>query len=239
MEINQTERDKKYNFWARKQPVYISLVVPFVLILIYYNDNQNMLSDVKYVVSLLLSLTSVVISLFFFLSFFIRDMAKYIPEKLLWCIWGIPTTELLCDEIHIFTDQRKIDIRKKIKDSLVIDLESISNKSENSKEYTKRVDEAVRRIKEKTRENPILFEYECIYGFYRNMSAAFLLDNLFIILPMYIYNICYPNILPYGNRNLIFVGGVLLVFMILCIILTYINGVRYAKRLYVSFLSLD
>lgn len=239
MEINQTERDKKYNSWARRQPAYISLVVPFIFILIYYNENQEKLSDVKYVVSLLLSLTGIVTSLFFFLSFFIRDMAKFIPEKLLWCISGTPTTNLLYDDFHLFTVSRKKDIRRKIKDRLAIDLESISDKSKKNEEYKKRVNEAVGRIREVTRPNAILFEYECIYGFYRNMAAAFLLDDLFIVFPIYMYCIYYPDTLPYDSGNLIFIGGVLIVLMILCIILTYINGVRYAKRLYVSFLSLD
>ncbi|WP_425885945.1 hypothetical protein ACPYIV_05070 [Parabacteroides sp. ASD2025] len=239
MEIDQTERDKRYNFWARRQPAYISLVVPFIFILIYYNENQERLSDVKYVVSLLLSLTGVVTSLFFFLSVFIRDMAKFILEKLLWYILGTPTTNLLYDDCFLFTVSRKKDIRKKIKDSLSIDLESISDKSKKNEEYKRRVNEAVERIREVTRPNAILFEYECIYGFYRNMAAAFLLDDLFIVLPIYMYCICYPNTLPYDNGNLIFIGGVLIVLMILCIVLAYINGVQYAKKLYVSFLSLD
>lgn len=239
MEINQTERDKKYNSWARKQPAYISLLVPFVLILIYYNENQEKLSDVKYVVSLLLSLTSVITSLFFFLSFFIRDIAKLILEKILWGILGMPTTKLLYDNCHLFTVSRKEDIRKKIKDRFAIDLECIPDKNKKNKEYKKRVDEAVDRIKEATRPNAVLFEYECIYGFYRNMAIAFLLDDLFIVLPIYVYCIYYPNTLPYNIENMTFLGIVLIVFVILCVILTKINGVRYAKKLYVSFLSLD
>lgn len=237
MDIDQKERDKKYNLWARKQPTYIALVIPFLLSLAYYHKYSSELSDVKYVVTLLLSLSGVMSALFFFLTFLIRDIGKFFPEQFLWLLCGIPTTELLYDSNKMFSDSRKSDIRQKVKKSFDIDLLSQTDKSKKNKQYKKRVQEAVERIRETTRGNAILFEYECIYGFYRNITAAFLIDLLLMVLPLYCY-LTHHNMIE-ANQIVLFKMAIafLVVLTAICLILTAVNANRYARRLYVSFLN--
>lgn len=45
-----------------------------------------------------------------------------------------------------------------------------------NKKYCQEVNEVVYRIKENTRHSHILFEFNCIYGFYRNLLGGLLLD---------------------------------------------------------------
>lgn len=221
------DRDKKYNLWARKYPAIISLAFPTIYILLTYQKNEVTLSDAKYIANLIISACGILPALFFLYTFILRDIAKIVPEKL-FKITRYPTTYLLSDKSEELTSHQKQQVKDNINRDFSIDLSQWQN---GSKEFNRHAQEAVTLIREKTRENAILFEFNCIYGFYRNMTAGFLLNLIFASL---LYFIPTSDILPYMAGG---IPTVLLFFTILCGILCYINGTRYAKRLYIVYLS--
>jgi len=234
--IDAKERDKKYNFWARKQPALISLVIPFLLIIFFFLNNESQISDAKYITNLFLSVGSIMPALFFFYTFLIRDVSKGIIEKCIIKQIHYPTTYLLCKESTKFTEELKTEIKEKIRERFNINILNISNPSIKNSKYTKRIEEIVSRIREQTRSNHILFEFNCIYGFYRNLTAGFLVDIMVVLLVIFI-----PPISTYigSFQNLLVpIACILLALSLICLWCSFINGKRYARRLYITFLDL-
>lgn len=225
--IDTEKRDKKYNLWARQYPACISLSFGFVIFLYYLITTEKMeVDNVKYIFNTLLSLGSIVPALFFLYMFVIRDISKWL-EDCIYALYGKPTTNLLTIEDTTFSKDRQNDIRQRITTEFS-QFNAGGNYSKTNKDYCKSVDEIVLNIREKTRESNILFEFNCIYGFYRNLSGGLLLNLLLLMLIFLLFPIV---------RDLI-VGLFLidLSLFILSLILTASNGKRYAKRLYIVYL---
>lgn len=135
-----------------------------------------------------------------------------------------------------FTEENKTTIRKKIKSKRGIDLQSLKHKTYKNKKYVKRVDEAVNWLLDVTRFDDILFDYNCIYGFYRNLTAAIFMDGivLFALAAINRWGIS----LPLG-RFFLWGGITCIVVSLITTWFAYTNGRRYARRLYNVFLNLD
>lgn len=225
--VDTEKRDKKYNRWARQYPACICLSFWLVIFLYYLMATDEIeVDNVKYIFNTLLSLGSIVPALFFMYMFVIRDMSKCLEDGI-YKLFGKPTTNLLTVEDSTFSKEKQIDIRKKIATEFNCKLNVEENCSKTNKAYCKHVDEAVQNIREKTRYSNILFEFNCIYGFYRNLSGGLLL-NLLLMLIFFLFPI---------ERGLI--AGLILIdlsILILSLIFTILNGNRYAKRLYIVYL---
>lgn len=221
-------RDKKYNLWARKYPAIISLTIPIIFLLLVFQEQAKELSDAKYIVNLIVSATSILPATFFLYTFLLRDIAKVFPEKLFKAI-RYPTRYLLSADSDTFDDTLKQTIKDEIKNQFNIEILNTNEANKATVHHT--IDKAVSLIREKTRDNNILFEFNCIYGFYRNMTAGFMLDTLLVIV-IDIYN---PAHIP---TNILTPLTILIsILTLLCLLLSYINGRRYAKRLYTVFIS--
>lgn len=226
--MDTEKRDKKYNRWARQYPACICLSFGLVIFLYYLITTEKMeVDNVKYIFNTVLSLGSIVPALFFLYMFVIRDISKWL-EDCIYTLCGKPTTNLLTIEDTTFSKDRQNDIRQKITTEFICQFNAGGNYSKTNKDYCKSVDEVVQNIREKTRESNILFEFNCIYGFYRNLSGGLLLNLLLLMLIFLLFPI---------ERNLI--AGLFLIdlsLLILSLIFTVSNGKRYAKRLYIVYL---
>lgn len=234
-EIDFKERDKKYNLWARKYPAYICLSFLVVVFLFYIGNTRNeALDNVKYIFNTLLSLGTIAPALFFFYTFLIRDIAKMFPEDFLYWEFYKPTTGMLFEQNRSFSENNKKKIKEKINSNYGINLDEIpSGANKKNKKYCQEVNEVVYRIRENTRHSHILFEFNCIYGFYRNLSGGLLLDLIIIIVLLGVNRL-------FGLNMSVFLGfmGLLLIFLIIiCLCFTWKNGIRYAKRLYIVYLD--
>mgnify|MGYP003563686866 FL=1 len=174
------KRNKRYNDWARKKPAYICLVIPVLLgIAMGINDYMETKMLSKAFVYLL-SVPTISAALFFLLRFLLRDISKFYPEKILFCDRLKPTTRILYSTDDTYSEEQKKEIRKKIMVKKNIDLQKYKLKTFKNKKYVKRVDEAVTWRLDVTRFDDLLFEYNCIYGFWRNLTGALLVDALLI-----------------------------------------------------------
>lgn len=231
-DINQEKRDKDYNYFARIQPAYISLLFPLAVCLFLYQGHLAKLagdSVIRYIFDKIIYLVFITPALFFLYRFILRDISKMIIEKVLFDIFGSPTTKLMLSDNSAFTNERK----QKIK--CLIDRKFGINLDESHSNYKQRVDESVSLIREETRSNAILFEYNYIYGFYRNLSAGILLNIIFSVVLLLLNNLC-----GYAYKDILVISTILLIiFFLLVIWFAYSAGMTYAKRLYTVFISLN
>lgn len=154
---------------------------------------------------------------------------------ILFCDRLKPTSRLLYSTDKTFSEDNKKEIRKKIKAKKNIDLEKFKDKTYKNKKYVQRVDEAVSWLLEVTRFDDILFEHNCMYGFFRNLTAAITIDAILVFVLAAVNSWLRP--LPFGN-SLVLIGIILLMITVITTLLSYCNGKTYAKRLYNVFLSL-
>jgi len=172
------KRSKVYYSKARIKPAYIFLIVPiFVGLAMGFNEFLETQMWGKALVYVL-SLGAISSALFFLLRLVLRDISLVYPGKILFCDRLKPTTSMLYADDDVFTEENKTAIRKKIKSKKGIDLQSFKHKTYKNKKYVKRVDEAVNWLLDVTRFDDILFDYNCIYGFYRNLTAAIFMDGI-------------------------------------------------------------
>lgn len=82
----------------------------------------------------------------------------------------------------------------------------------------------------------ILFDYNCIYGFYHNLIAAIFMDGIVLFALAAINN--WGLSLPLG-RFFLWGGITCVIVSFITTWFAYTNGRRYAKRLYNVFLNLD
>lgn len=230
------QRNKQYNDWSRKKPAYISLAIIIAIVLFCGLPDIEIIKGISKVWSYLISLAVVSSSLFFFYRFLLTDISRLYPGMLLFSKWLKPTTRLLYSTYGFYTEEQKKNIRKKIKDKGHIDLETFKNKTSRNRNYVKRVDEAVLWLLDVTRFDNILFEYNCLYGFYRNLTAGVLVDALLLSFMAIVNNKWYT--LPHGS----FYYGMGIALLIVTTVLTalsYMRGMIFAKKMYSVFLNLD
>jgi hypothetical protein len=230
------KRNAEYNLKARKYPAYLSLAIPIMLgIAMGVKDMVGAGMWIK-VLTYLMSISAISAALLFLLRFSIRSIAKFYPERIIFCDRLKPTTRILYSNDNTYTEEQKTDIRKKILATRKIDLQKYKPKTYKNKKYVKRIDEAVGWLLDVTRFDEILFEHNYMFGFWRNLTAALLVDAILILL-LAVINKWYYS-LPLGEY---FVGiGILVLLLVMLVTwVAYCNGKTFAKRMYDVFMNMD
>lgn len=230
------KRNKQYNDWGRKRPTYICLVVLVALGVVMGFDNYIKTKVWGNTLIYLFSLSTISTALFFLLRLSLRDISKLYPGKIIFCDRLKPTTRILYNGDSSYTEEQKNEIRKKIRLKKNIDLQRYRTKTHKNKKYVKRVDEAVAWLLDVTRFDDILFEHNCIFGFWRNLTGALLVDALLILGLAAVHKWLYA--LPFGS-GLFWIGITIVILVILTTMAAYSNGRTFAKRMYDVFMNLD
>ncbi len=187
-------------------------------------------------ITYLMSISAISAALFFLLRFSLRSIAKFYPERILFIDRLKPTTRILYSNDNTYSEEHKAGIRKKIMAKNNIDLQKYKPKTYKNKNYVKRVDEAVRWLLDVTRFDEILFEHNYMFGFWRNLTAALLVDAILVFVLAAINKWYYP--LPLGE-NLMVIGFTVLLLTILVTWVAYCNGRTFAKRMYDVFMNMN
>ena len=230
-EINQENRDKKYNEWARRNPAIISIVFPLLVAVYFFQEYYDELSDVRYIVGAILSFGSIIPALFFFYQSSIREFSILFVERPLFWVFGRPSSNLMKKKNNVFSAQRKERIINKAKAQGIELICPDEDKLKSRSEKTRIMREAFEVIREVYRDNPIVFEFNCTYGFFRNLSGGLIVD-LLICLGLCIINCVNKSNMGHAIGTSAIILGSLLVF---CLICTYFSRARYVKRVYVLF----
>lgn len=242
-EIDQEKRDKRYNQWARYYPAIVNLVFPLIVIVYAFFDKIKVpnnipmtVSRIELITKIILVFGSIIPALFFFYVYFIRELSMHVVERSLDIFLGKKAVNMLMTSNDTFSEDRKNAIKEKICQDYNIE---IPKESKNRRLFPKKddfrikVNEAFDRIRENTRQSPILFEYNCVYGFFRNLSGG-LLFNLLALTVMCILNVqlkdnlqeiisCYWYIIP--------------TILLISLIFIRTSGYTYSKRLFIVFLN--
>ena len=252
MEGNYTskERDEKYNRWARKMPTTITISLPLLLIIYLFFDTIIETSEKE-----LLSLTKVLLyfttiaSSFFFLGMFILREVGTLLERI--PFFRFREYRLLSGKDEMLHDKTKNEICKHIQEEYNGGSE-INFRSEQN-EDKKQLKDIVDQIKEDTRGSSILFEYQCIYGFFRNLTGGMLLNFIFVLLLKALLGISHHwkhcpvwiNTVINKTESLslpININDILTIYLIVSVVMlivswlcTYRNSKRYANKLFVTF----
>lgn len=229
-------RNAEYNKIARKYPAYLSLAIPIILgVAMGVKDIAGTGMWIKGL-TYLMSVSAFSAALFFLLRFSLQSIATFYPERLFFCNRLKPTTRILYNNDKTYTDEQKVDIRKKILAKKNIDLQKYKSKTYKNKKYVMRVDEAARWLLDVTRFDEILFEKNCLYGFWRNLTAALLDDAILVFVLAAINKWYYP--LPLGE-DLVTIGVIVLLLTILVTWVAYCNGKTFAKKMYDVFMNMN
>lgn len=223
--INQKERDRKYNNWARRNPAIISIVFPLLVSVYFFQNYTSELSNTRYIVGVILSFSSIIPALLFFYQTVIRDLAIFIVEKLIFRVFGKPAVNLLKKKNSELSQKRRERLLKKAQAIEII----VSSAPDKEKEYEEILCDFFEQIREKVRDNSIVFEFNCFYGFYRNLSAGLIVD-LLMCLGLFFLNFK-KKIGPFLGISSI----VIFLLLVFCLICTYASAKRYAKRVYVLY----
>ena len=230
-EVNQEHRDAKYNNWARRNPAVVSIVFPLLIAVYFFQEYTAELSSVRYIVGVILSFGAIVPALLFFFQSSIREISVLLVEAPLFFFLGRPAANLMKKKNHVLSAQRKERILKKAKENGIEAIYPDGDKPKGCFDRRKVAREAVEKIRETCRENPVVFEFNCTYGFFRNLSGGLVVD-LLICLALSILNSSYTL----GMETIISVSTKFLcVLLLFCLICTYISAIRYAKRVYVLY----
>ncbi len=229
------KRNAEYNLKARKYPAYLSLAIPIMLgVAMGVKDMVGAGMWIK-VLTYLMSISAISAALLFLLRFSLRSIAKFYPERILFCDRLKPTTRILYSSDNTYTEEQKADIRKKILAKKKIDLQKYKPKTYKNKKYVKRIDEAVKWLLDVTRFDEILFEHNYMFGFWRNLTAALLVDAILIFVLAFINKWYYS--LPLGEY-LMGMGIFVLLLAMLVTWVAYCNGKTFAKRMYDVFMNM-
>lgn len=242
-DFDQEKKDKKYNLWARNYPAFVSLVFPLLgVIYVFFGGVKDIkgldeaYSNIEIFLKVILVFGSIIPALFFFYIFTIREVAMSIIPRLMNKLFEVNTTKLLLGKDKTFSADRKKKIKEKIKEKYDISIPEVEKvykrllKRDN--DYRQVVNEAVTLIREDVRHDPILFECNCIYGFYRNLAGGMLL-NIIMLVVLYFFS-------DRGTNIEFFKWGFYIMLSVLGISLLFVrtSGKRYATRLYVVFLTI-
>lgn len=231
--------DKIYEKKARLYPVIVSMLIPFVLFIIIGNSLLSTYDKLEHIWNILISIipASLVTAA---LGFGVKNLARSTSKALFQFPLfkedetKMPTTEILLHSSGLFSRQNKQLIRDKIKQDLGLELMDEEQERLNEKEARLIIVDAVKRIRERTRGNQILFSYNCNYGFVRNFMGANVWAFL-IVFSVMLFNFFNPAI----DNNITIRATLLTVFLFpLAFYLLKLNGREYARQLYIAYMEL-
>lgn len=234
-----SDNNKIYEKKARLYPVIVAMLLPLFLI-IHLSSKMiatfNQLEEIWNIAISIIPATLITGALMYGVKSLSRSTSKALFQFPLFKEdeSKMPTTELMLWRNKSISKQNKKLVHDKIQNDLGLILMSKEQEELEEKEARLLIADAVKQIREKTRENLILFNYNCNYGFIRNfMGASFW--ALIIVLCIGVVN--YINQLI----DVRLILGAIIIILISYPVAFFIlkqNGKEYARQLYTAYLEL-
>lgn len=230
----KNERDKKYNLWARKMPTVICLIFPFTIFLVIAFSQEDVKKEeiVWYVTKVIAWGGAIFTALMFLLKAVIRDFSAMMVDNLFF--------NFMCRHyMHKILMKKGCGISEASYNRIVrfqkekrqIDIEEVNIGND---EKFKRVKDVVFDIKNETREDNIVFEYNCFYGFYRNLLGGTIISSLLVYFSSHIFG----TLLAATHISITdYLYPILLILFVICIIFMYYNDYKYAKKMFAAYLT--
>lgn len=252
MEENYTqkERDEKYNRWARKMPTTITISLPILLIIYIFFDSIAATSsnELLSLAKIILYFTTIISAFFFFGMFLLREIGTCLEK---FKCFRIRESKILSDADDTLHPDTKQYIRELLEKTYNQGRKIKFNCKSN--EDKKKLKDIINLIKEETRNSSILFEYQCIYGFFRNLTGGMLLNSILAIFLKIMYfisysresnSVCINKIIEKIDalKHPVSLNDVMTIYLIFSVVLTFVcwictyrNSKRYVAKLFVTF----
>lgn len=232
-------RDKIYEKKARLYPVIVAMLIPLLLI-IYLSSKMiatfNQLEEIWNIVISIIPATLITGALMYGVKSLSRSTSKALFQFPIFKEdeSKMPTTEMMLWKNKSISKQNKKLVHEKIQTDLGLILMTNIQEELEEEEARLLIADAVKRIREKTRENIILFNYNCNYGFIRNFMGA----NVWALVILSCIGIlnCFNPLIDY--KLLLGAIIILLVSYPIAFFLLKQNGREYARQLFTAYLEL-
>lgn len=234
-----SDNNKIYEKKARLYPVIVSMLIPLILI-IHLSSKMiatfNQLEAIWNIVISIIPATLVTGALMYGVKSLSRSTSKalfqfpFFKEN----ESKMPSTELMLWSNKSISSQNKKKVHEKIQRDLGLVLMTEEQEKSDEEEARLLIADAVKQIREKTRENLILFNYNCNFGFIRNFMGANVWA-LIIVLCIVIFNYINPLI---DNRLLFGAIIIILVSFPIAFFLLKQIGREYARQLFTAFMEI-
>lgn len=224
-----------YEKRARLYPVIITMVLPIYILCFFALTMDNAISLCQRIIFSLFPTGAILAAFTYFLKNVVRSVSKWVFQFRFYKKDDsfMPTTDLLLWKNSEFTDDYKKRIREKIKCKWNCSLCNKKEEGLNEMEARKKIAQIMPQIRDLTRDDEILFNYNCYYGSVRNFVGGCLIAILFLLIIGGV-NLFYTKISYIYLLIMIFINALPIIFS--KIILNYL-GYEYAKRLFVAFLN--
>lgn len=229
----------KYTKVARIYPGLVGMIIPWVIVVWSFWDNlpaiQTTITQIFSYLGLFLSSALVFAALGYAMREAIRSTSKWIFQFPLFNEdeTKMPTTEMLLWKNHMISKQMHKNIIDKVHRCFNIELPTEELESEDEQEARLTIVNAVQQMRDRTRNNPILLQYNYEFGFCRNYLGACVYSILFIIISLIInYHMVY--IPQWGIWML---GSIQILALILAGISLKYRAKAYARSLFSVFLT--
>lgn len=229
----------KYTKYARVYPSLASMIMPIILTtILLLNTPIDFLNEyllVEKIISIFIPTAIIYASI----GYAARELFRS-TSKSLFQFWlfkedetQMPTTNLLLWSKTTFSEQKMKILRKKIKEDFNIKLLSDMDEQENNTEARRTIVDVVAQIRNATRNEDILLQYNYEFGFCRNYIGGCVYSILFIFL-IGIVNYLYGFI----NNYIVIICLILgLIFMLIALFSLKKRGVAYAKQLFAVYID--
>jgi len=232
-------RDKIHEKKARLYPVIIAMLLPLFLIIYISSEiiaTFNQLEEIWNVAISIIPASLITGALMYGVKLLSRSTSKALFQFPLFKEneSKMPTTELILWKNKLLSRQNKTLIHEKIQNDLSLVLMSEEQEKTDEEEARLLIADAVKQIRERTRENQILFNYLCNYGFIRNFMGANIWA-LIIVLCIGVLN-HFNELIDYR-----FILGAILIILFsypITLFLLKLNSKEYARQLYTAYLEL-
>ena len=227
-----------YTKYAKAAPAIIVMVIPSILVcILFLSCVQDIIFFSKTIVKIcsFLPISLIVCSLGFFCREFYRMISKIVFQYIFFKNdeTEMPTTIWLLHSDKTISEQEKKQLREKVKKDFDIELPSKGKEKRNLVEAKKEIAYAVRQMREVTRGNKILLQYNYQYGFFRNAIGGFVVTNLFILFIIILNHYMHWSNPCWGWGALVFQLILLLIF----IIFAFLTADNYARHLFTVYKS--
>lgn len=234
-----SDNNKTYEKYARLYPVIVAMLIPLILFIIIGKELANLYLQLNDIWNILISIipASLITTA---LGYGVKLVARSTSKKLFQFPLfkedetKMPTTDYLLWSTKFVSKQKKQLIREKIKQEIGLELLDEVQESQNENEARLLIVDAVSQIREKTRDNTVLFNYLCSFGFIRNFLGA----NVWALLITILY-MSYNFFIPIVSYK-IAVGSVILVVLLFPLFYMFLRqaGREYARQLFTTFLEI-
>jgi len=231
------DKNKIYERRARLYPVVITMTLPFGLLSYFFTSLIPIETNLATRIIISLVPTGLLTAAFsFYFKNVIRSISKWIfqfryfkeDESYM------PTTELLLWNNSRFTDSYKKRIRENIKETFNVKLYTKESETKNEREARRLIAETIPQLRNITRDNDILFDYNCYFGSVRNALGGCMVAMAMLI------------ILFFANLKYAIVPTLLLVVLLALYLFCFIFakpllrhfGYEYARKLYDAFMQI-